>query len=76
MCAVAADLVARKRCGQRLGGDPHEEHGRQREELPRLTREAASSDDRISLSLAIRSFASDVLLDVELEERRFFSASP
>jgi hypothetical protein len=73
--AIAADLVAKELWGARSAAILLQEHGRQREELARLTREASASDDRISLSLAIRSFASDVLLDLTLEERRFFSVS-
>jgi hypothetical protein len=73
--AIAADLVAKELWGARPVATLLEEHRRQREELARLTREASASDDRISLSLAIRSFASDVSLDMTLEEQRFFSVS-
>jgi iron-sulfur cluster repair protein YtfE (RIC family) len=51
-----------------------EEHGRQREELERMRRLVASSDDAISLALAVRAFVADVLLDMELEDRRYLSA--
>jgi iron-sulfur cluster repair protein YtfE (RIC family) len=74
--ALATDLVAKELGGPAAEATLHQEHARQREELARLTREARSSDDRISLSLAIRCFVSDVLLDMTLEERRFLAASP
>jgi iron-sulfur cluster repair protein YtfE (RIC family) len=45
-----------------------QEHQRQREELRRIARDAQTTDDRISLALAIRAFVSDVLLDMSLEE--------
>jgi hypothetical protein len=73
---IAADAVAQEILGSGSVATLHQEHERQREELARLTREAGSSDDLISLSLAIRSFVSDMLLDMTLEERRFFSVSP
>ncbi len=74
--ALAADLVAKEMWGSASEATLRQEHARQREELARLTREAGSSDDRISLALAIRCFVSDVSLDMALEERRFFSVSP
>lgn len=73
--AIAADPVAKEMWGSESAATLHQEHGRQRDELACLTKEAGASDDRISLSLAIRSFVSDVLLDMTLEERRFFSES-
>jgi iron-sulfur cluster repair protein YtfE (RIC family) len=71
--AIAADPVAKEMWGSGSAATLHQEHRRQRDELARFTREAGASDDRISLSLAIRSFVSDVLLDMTLEERRFLS---
>jgi hypothetical protein len=50
-----------------------EEHTRQRDELVRIARAAAGSDDLISLALTIRAFVSDVRLDMQIEERRFLA---
>jgi iron-sulfur cluster repair protein YtfE (RIC family) len=51
-----------------------EEHEQQRDELERMRRLAASSDDAISLALAVRAFVADVRLDMESEDRRYLSA--
>ncbi len=39
-----------------------------------IQRRAASSDDSISLALAVRAFVDDVLLDMDFEDRRYLSA--
>jgi hypothetical protein len=50
-----------------------QEHRRQRNELDRMRRLAASSKDAISLALAVRAFVANVLLDMDLEDRRYLS---
>jgi hypothetical protein len=73
--AIAEDSIKRGARSQIDGTQLREEHVRQREELERIVREADSSDDRITLALAIRGFVSDVLLDMSLEEGRLVSMS-
>ena len=53
----------------------HEDHVRQIEEIETMQRLARTSDDVISLALAIRAFVDDVRLDMDVEDRRF-SLSP
>jgi len=51
-----------------------DDHARQREDLESMRRLAASSDDAISLALAVRAFVADVRLDMDLEDRRYLSS--
>jgi hypothetical protein len=51
-----------------------EEHARQRDELATIRRLAASSDDAISLALAVRAFVADVRIDMDLEDQRYLSS--
>ena len=53
----------------------HEDHVRQIEEIETMQQLARTSDDVISLALAIRAFVDDVRLDMDVEDRRF-SLSP
>jgi hypothetical protein len=50
-----------------------EDHARQLEELESMLRCAARADDAISLALAVRAFVADVLLDMDLEDRRYLA---
>jgi hypothetical protein len=50
-----------------------EDHARQRDELGAMRRCACTSDDTISLALAVRAFVADVLLDMDLEDQRYLS---
>jgi hypothetical protein len=53
----------------------HEDHVRQREDIEAMRRLAASADDAISLALAVRAFAADVRLDMDLEDQRYLARS-
>jgi len=53
----------------------HEDHVRQIGEIESMQRLARTSDDVVSLALAIRAFVDDVRLDMDVEDRRF-SLSP
>jgi len=50
-----------------------EDHARQLEDLESVLRGAARSDDAISLALMVRAFVADVLLDMDLEDRRYLT---
>jgi iron-sulfur cluster repair protein YtfE (RIC family) len=52
-----------------------EEHARQHDELESMRRCCASSDDALSLALAVRALVADVLLDMDLEDRRYLSVA-
>ncbi|MDB4979663.1 MAG: hypothetical protein JWM82_415 [Myxococcales bacterium] len=73
--SVSSDPIAAGSWGPAIRARLKGEHERQRDVLARISREAAASDDRISLSFAVRGFVSDVLLDMKLEEARFSSTS-
>ena len=53
-----------------------EDHRCQREELAAMSRLAATSDDAITLALAVRAFVSDVRLDMDAEDRHHLSPRP
>jgi iron-sulfur cluster repair protein YtfE (RIC family) len=66
-------LLPRTRASGLALGTLHEDHARQRDELASICRHGATADDAISLALAVRAFVADVLLDMDLEDRRYLS---
>jgi hypothetical protein len=72
---VIAELLPRTRASERALEALREDHGRQCDELEAMRRCGATSDDAISVALAVRAFVADVLLDMDVEDRRYLLAA-
>jgi hypothetical protein len=71
-----ARLLPRSAAAARALARLREDHRRQHAELDAMARLAAGADDGITFALSVRAFVSDVLLDMDTEDRRYLSGRP